>query len=145
MTDLPHAALLDRTIQWLFNKGDGRYLQLVVSASRDLLEMSRADVIALALRELGEFLPAVREAQLEKAHVVKEVRATFSARPGLDAARPERANPVPQPVPGRRLDPHRLAGHDGGRGAQRLPRRRSRHRASLSASEISLEKAIIGL
>jgi zeta-carotene desaturase len=89
VTGLPHAALLDRTIQWFFDKGEGRYLQLVVSASRDLAGMSRADVIALALGELGEFLPAVREAQLERAHVVKEARATFSARPGLDAARPE--------------------------------------------------------
>ena len=91
VTALPHAALLDRTIQWFFDKGEGRYLQLVVSASRELLEMSRADVIALAVRELGEFLPEVREARVEKAHVVKEARATFSARPGLDAARPEPA------------------------------------------------------
>jgi len=84
VTDLPHATLLDRTIQWLFNKSGGRYLQLVVSASRSLVEMPRQEVIALALRELAEFLPAVREAKLEKAHVVKEVRATFSAVPGLE-------------------------------------------------------------
>jgi uncharacterized protein with NAD-binding domain and iron-sulfur cluster len=31
----------------------------------------------------------VREARLEKAHVVKEVRATFSASPGMEALRPE--------------------------------------------------------
>jgi uncharacterized protein with NAD-binding domain and iron-sulfur cluster len=42
----------------------------------------------LALKELGEFFPIVREAKLEKAHVVKEVRATFSATPGLEALRP---------------------------------------------------------
>jgi len=88
VTDLPHATLLDRTIQWMFNKHEGRYVQLVVSASRSLTEMPRADVIALALRELAEFFPAAREATLEKAHVVKEIRATFSARPGLDALRP---------------------------------------------------------
>ena len=83
VTDLPHATVLDRTIQWFFNKSGGRYLQVVVSASRSLLEMARQDVIDLAVRELGEFLPAVRHARLEKAHVVKEVRATFSAMPGL--------------------------------------------------------------
>ncbi len=88
MTDLPHATLLDRTIQWMFNKGEGRAIQLVVSASRGLVEMPRAEVIALALRELAEFFPEVREAKLEKAHVVKEIRATFSARPGLEARRP---------------------------------------------------------
>ena len=88
VTELPHATLLDRTIQWMFNKDHGRYVQLVVSASRSLVEMPRADVIALALRELGDFFPAVREAKLEKAHVVKEIRATFSAQPGLETRRP---------------------------------------------------------
>ena len=88
ITELPHATLLDRTIQWMFNKSGGRYLQLVVSASRSLVEMPRADVIALAVRELAEFFPIVKEAKLEKAHVVKEIRATFSARPGLEQARP---------------------------------------------------------
>src|SRR3984957_1970942 len=88
LTQLPHATLLDRTIQWMFNKSGGRYLQLVVSASRSLVEMPRADVIALALRELAEFFPVAKEAKLEKAHVVKEIRATFSARPRLEQARP---------------------------------------------------------
>ena len=94
VTDLPHATLLDRTMQWFFNKHAGRYLQVVVSASRSLVEMPRQDVIDLALRELGEFLPLVREARLEKAHVVKEVRATFSAKPGLE--RPGAASRVPR-------------------------------------------------
>jgi zeta-carotene desaturase len=83
VTDAPHGALLDRTIQWFFNKDGGRYLQLVVSASRSILETPRADVIRMAVDELAEFLPAVRHAQLTKAHVVKEARATFSATPGL--------------------------------------------------------------
>jgi zeta-carotene desaturase len=88
VTDLPHAVLLDRTIQWLFNKDAGRYLQLVVSASRKLTEMPRGEIIALAVRELAEFLPAVQDAKLERAHVVKEIRATFSAQPGLEQLRP---------------------------------------------------------
>jgi squalene-associated FAD-dependent desaturase len=88
ITQLPHATMLDRTIQWMFNKSGGRYLQLVVSASRSLVEMSRADVIALAVRELTEFFPRVADAKIEKAHVVKEVRATFSARPGIEPSRP---------------------------------------------------------
>jgi squalene-associated FAD-dependent desaturase len=95
ITQLAHATLLDRTIQWMFNKSKGRYLQVVVSASRSLLEMNRADIIDLAVRELGEFFPKVREAKLEKAHVVKEVRATFSAAPGLEAIRPGNATRFP--------------------------------------------------
>jgi zeta-carotene desaturase len=88
VTDLPHGTLLDRTIQWFFNKNGGRYLQLVVSASRSLLEMPRADIIELATRELAEFLPSVKSARVEKAHVVKEARATFSATPEAERQRP---------------------------------------------------------
>ena len=95
ITGLPHATLLDRTIQWMFNKSAGRHIQLVVSASRTLTDMPRGDVIELALRELAEFIPAAAEARLERAHVVKEIRATFSARPGLEIKRPatETADP----------------------------------------------------
>ncbi len=94
VTDLPHATLLDRTMQWFFNKAAGRYIQVVVSASRSLVEMPRQDVVDLAVRELGEFLPAVRQARLDKVHVVKEVRATFSAMPGL--VRPPAASRIPR-------------------------------------------------
>jgi zeta-carotene desaturase len=83
ITDLPHATLLDRTMQWMFNKHDGRHIQLVVSASRSMVNMSKDEIVALALRELVEFFPAAAGARLKRAHVVKEVRATFSARPGI--------------------------------------------------------------
>jgi len=95
VTQLPHATLLDRTIQWMFNKSGGRYLQLVVSASRSLLEMPRGEVIALAVRELMEFFPRIKDATIEKAHVVKEVRATFSARADLEQLRPVSATKFP--------------------------------------------------
>jgi len=94
VTDLPHATLLDRTIQWMYNKDGGRHIQLVVSASRGLTEMPRGEVIEMALRELKEFFPNVAEAKLERAHVVKEVRATFSAAPGLEERRPLQSTEV---------------------------------------------------
>ena len=95
VTDLPHAALLDRTIQWMFNKDQGRYVQFVVSASRSLVEMGRAEVIDLALAEAAEFFPRVREARVERAQVIKEIRATYSACPGMEALRPDAATRVP--------------------------------------------------
>jgi squalene-associated FAD-dependent desaturase len=88
ITELPHATLLDRTVQWVFNKSEGRYLQLVVSASRQLASASRADIVALSVAELGEFFPLARQAHLEKAHVIKELRATFSPAPETEALRP---------------------------------------------------------
>jgi zeta-carotene desaturase len=88
ITNLPHATLLDRTIQWMFNKDSGRYLQLVVSASRDLTNLSRADIVQLAIGDLRLFFPRVKDAQLLKSHVIKEQRATFSAAPETENLRP---------------------------------------------------------
>ncbi len=88
VTTLPFAALLDRTMHWMFNKGGGRYLQLVVSASRELTELPRGEIIDMAIGDLRLYFPRVREAKLLKAHVVKEQRATFSAAPDTEALRP---------------------------------------------------------
>ncbi len=88
ITNLPHATLLDRTIQWMFNKDSGRYLQLVVSASRDLTNLSRNEIIELAIGDLRLYFPRVRDARVMKAHVVKEQRATFSATPEAEPLRP---------------------------------------------------------
>ena len=106
ITELEHAVLLDTTIQWMYNKtllqpqrraeGSGSYLELVVSASKSLVAKSRQEILDLALRELAEFFPVVREAKLVKAAVVKEVRATFSVTPGIDAYRPGPTTAWPQ-------------------------------------------------
>ena len=88
VTNLPHATLLDRTMQWMFNKDAGRYLQLVVSASRDLTNLSRGEIIDIAIGDLRLYFPRVKDATLLKAHVIKEQRATFSAAPETEALRP---------------------------------------------------------
>ncbi len=102
VSDLDHAVLLDRTIQWMFHKSrlqpirsqssngqpQGSYLELVVSASKSLIEKSRNEIVDLALGEVREFFPIARQANLVKATVIKEVNATYSPRPGIDAYRP---------------------------------------------------------
>jgi zeta-carotene desaturase len=98
ISDLEHAVLLDRTIQWMFHKsklqqrssnnGHGSYVELVVSSSKDLVEKSKQEIVDLAVRELADFFPAVREATLLKSTVIKEVHATYSPRPGVDQSRP---------------------------------------------------------
>src|ERR1039457_7097983 len=95
VTTLPHATLLEGTMQWMFNKDRGRYLQLVVSASRDLTALSRQEIIDIAVGDLRLFFPRVREARLVKAHVVKEQRATFSAAPETERLRPGTACSIP--------------------------------------------------
>jgi len=107
VTELPHAVLLDRTIQWMFQKSklqprrqesdsSGSYIELVVSSSKSLVDMGRQEIIDLALAELGDFFPALKNAKLLKATVVKEVHATYSALPGSDAYRPESRAPWPR-------------------------------------------------
>jgi zeta-carotene desaturase len=96
VTGLDHAVLLDRTIQWMFNKSKllsvtpagGSYLELVVSASKNLVEKLKSEIVDLALTELREFLPEARNATLVKSAVIKEVHATYSPEPGVDAFRP---------------------------------------------------------
>jgi zeta-carotene desaturase len=69
---------------------------LVISSSKPLLDKSRQEIIDLAVRELADFFPIVREAKLVKATVVKEVHATFSPRPGIDRFRPAPATANPR-------------------------------------------------
>jgi squalene-associated FAD-dependent desaturase len=98
ITTLPHATLLDRTMQWMFNKDGGRYLQLVVSASRDLTDLSRHEIVDIAIGDLRLYFPRVRDAKLLKSHVVKEQRATFSAAPETEALRPTPRSTIPNVV-----------------------------------------------
>ena len=110
ISDLDHAVLLDRTIQWMFHKsriiesrvnearsneardngnGSGSYVELVVSCSRSLVEKSKPEIVDMAVKEAQEFFPAAREAKLLKSTVIKEVNATYSPRPGIDQHRPK--------------------------------------------------------
>jgi squalene-associated FAD-dependent desaturase len=66
----------------------GSYVELVISSSKSLINKSRQEIIDLALKELREFFPAAREANLLKATVIKELNATFSPTPGIDRYRP---------------------------------------------------------
>jgi squalene-associated FAD-dependent desaturase len=103
ISDLDHAVLLDRTIQWMFHKsriiqarsdearenGKGSYIELVVSCSRSLVDKSKAEIVDLAVREAQEFFRDEPDAQLLKSTVIKEVNATYSPRPGMDQYRPK--------------------------------------------------------
>jgi zeta-carotene desaturase len=108
--DEPFLTLLDTTTQWIFNKtalyadsnakgksaSGGQYLQLVISASYDLLQKPRQEIIDLCLAEVRQALPAARNAELAKATVIKEAAATFSPEPGVDRWRPTQQTAVPR-------------------------------------------------
>jgi len=75
---------------------DASYIELVISASKSLLNKPRQEIIDLVLGEVREFFPAAREANLVKATVIKEVNATFSPVPGIDQFRPPQATQWPR-------------------------------------------------
>src|SRR5437879_9318032 len=67
ISDLEHAVLLDRTIQWMFHKSklldkhrengnragtesSGSYVELVISSSKTLVDVPRGEIIELALK-----------------------------------------------------------------------------------------------
>jgi zeta-carotene desaturase len=107
ISDLDHAVLLDRTIQWMFHKSriiaarnqemlspgsqanGGSYIELVVSSSRSLVEKSKTEIVEMAIKEAQEFFPHAPDAVLLKSTVIKEVHATYSPRPGVDRYRPQ--------------------------------------------------------
>ena len=55
--------------------------------------MDRDELTALAAAEIAQALPAARDAQLLRATVVREKRATFSLEPG-QPSRPDTATPI---------------------------------------------------
>ncbi len=105
-----HVVTPGRLIQWVFNhtaiqgrtttagmessRGEGQYLQVVISASYDLLALDKIAIRDRVLAELAEVWPGVREAQLLRWWVVTEHGATFSVRPGIEALRPPQRTPI---------------------------------------------------
>jgi squalene-associated FAD-dependent desaturase len=114
-----HVATPGRLTQWVFNhtaiqgraaphaaaalqpgtapegsSGTGQYLQLVVSASYDLLAFDKQAIRDIMLAELAELWPAAGNAQLLRWWVVTEHGATFAVRPGIEGLRPPQRTAV---------------------------------------------------
>jgi squalene-associated FAD-dependent desaturase len=88
--DLPHAVLVGRVSQWIFRPDDGPrgYCQVVISASRGLLDGDRDGLRETVVAEVRAAFPAAREARLVDARIVTDPTAVLSVRPGVDAVRP---------------------------------------------------------
>jgi squalene-associated FAD-dependent desaturase len=99
VTDLDFVALRGTTVQWLFNKGkilgsDEGYVSLVLSGAHQHVDRSREELVAIALRELKDLLPASRQARLAHSLIIKERFATFSPSIDAEAVRPPSLTPV---------------------------------------------------
>jgi len=112
-----HVVTPGRLVQWVFNhtaiqgrtapathslsgseagssSHDSQYLQIVISASYDLLPLDKLEIRDAVLADLAEIWPVAREARLLRWWVVTEQGATFAVRPDVDRLRPPQRTPV---------------------------------------------------
>jgi squalene-associated FAD-dependent desaturase len=99
-----HVVTVGRLVQWVFDHsaiqgrstpdGQGQYLQVVISASYDLLSLDKNQILQAVLADLAAIWPESKDATLVRSWVVTEHGATFAVRPGIDALRPTQRTPI---------------------------------------------------
>ncbi len=95
-------ALLHSPIHWVFNKSKmyGKeneglmYLALVVSGAHDFVETEKEELVELAHHELKRFYPAASIAKIIHSLILKEKRATFSPKVGIEQFRPSHTTSI---------------------------------------------------
>ena len=109
--DLPHAVLVGRVSQWIFQGDDenvtddkeshsgekgekAHHCQVVISASRGLCDGNREQLLETVVAELREIFPEAESARLIRSRVVTDPTAVLSVRPGIDTVRPLATTPV---------------------------------------------------
>jgi zeta-carotene desaturase len=100
ITNLEFVGLRGTTLQWLFSKSrilgaSDHYVSLVLSGAHEHVRRSKEELLAIALRELGEMLPTVRKAKLLHSLVIKERFPTFSPNWEAEPLRPPARTPIP--------------------------------------------------
>ena len=96
--DEPLVGLPGRTFQWLFDRraivgGSTSHLSLISSGAEAIVAQGNDELIATALREVREALPATRSATLRNGLAVREKRSTFSLAPDAPT-RPQTTTPI---------------------------------------------------
>jgi len=98
VTDLAFAAVLDSTLQWVFDRTGSsgcrhthpasQCLTVSLSAAEDLMSLGSAQLTGRIVSDLGAVFPRAVEAQVIDTLVTREPSATFRAVPGTAAHRP---------------------------------------------------------
>jgi uncharacterized protein with NAD-binding domain and iron-sulfur cluster len=94
----PLVGLPGRTFQWVFDRraiagGAMSHLSLISSGAEAIVAQGNDALIATALREVREALPAARPAALRKGLAVREKRSTCSLAPDAPP-RPQTTTPI---------------------------------------------------
>jgi zeta-carotene desaturase len=87
VTERPFVGLPGRPMQWVFDKRtvlgeQASHLSLVSSGAAEVVARSNAELTELALNDVRAAVPRAAAAQLLRAVVVREKRASFSVAPG---------------------------------------------------------------
>ena len=101
-TELEYVGCIDFNLQWIFNrrkifKEEGKsdfYITAVISGAHDYIALSKEDLVRIAIEDIHRIFPRSRKANLTRATVIKEKRATFSATPHIEIFRPQCETPL---------------------------------------------------
>jgi squalene-associated FAD-dependent desaturase len=112
--DREFVGLLGTRCQWIFNKDlilggkqaampglpessstRSNQVAVIISAARDFVDWTRADLVNMAVSELRELLPASRSAALLHSVIVKEREASLSHTVASDSLRPSPRTSIP--------------------------------------------------
>jgi hydroxysqualene dehydroxylase len=95
LTERKFIGLIGTEIQWLFNKDAisahsrrSNHLALIISAANQYVQLTKNQLVELALRDLHTLMPQSREARLLHSTIVKEREATISHTVESDSLRP---------------------------------------------------------
>ncbi len=90
--DLPHLAMVDHDLDWLFNKGTdetGRqHILAVMSAADDWMQMNGEEIERRVVTDIYSVLPQSKGLTPSSNRVIKEKRATLALTPDVDQYRP---------------------------------------------------------
>ena len=67
---------------------------MVISGSRELTDKSKEEILEIVLAEVQTAIPETKTAKLLKCYVMKERKATFSPKVGIESLRPMQKSPI---------------------------------------------------
>ncbi len=99
--EMEFVGLIDHKLQWVFNRrkimGEEKklsYISAVISGAYDVVDLTKEELVTLALKDLSEVFPESVKAKLVHSIVIKEKRATFSPTNEVEPFRPSSETPI---------------------------------------------------
>ncbi len=102
--DRPHAILVGTLAQWVFRQSQPKqglteplshYLQVVISASRDLRQLPADEIVNRIVTEIRHAFPQAVNAKLLRSRIVTDPQSVYSISPEVQAMRPASRTALP--------------------------------------------------